>query len=118
MAKKLNGNLKIVLGICVTVLLAALASAMAFGVFQGEIKKDVTHNHEDIVGLKAVDVTQDTALNMAMRHVYEDEIETPYIQDDVAHIKVDIKALEQGVSEFAEEQRKVNTQILNKLDER
>ncbi len=55
-----NGTVwKIVIGVAVTVAIAALASVWAGGRFQGEVKKDVAHNHEEIQDMKP-DVKQNT----------------------------------------------------------
>ena len=117
MGKKLNGNTRIfvaIVALLLTVGLAALAASRDWGGFEAETKSKLSHQHEEIVGLKAVDVTQDTDLDMAMRHVYEDEIETPYIQQDVAEMKGDLAEVKKDVADIKGDV----TQILNKLDER
>ena len=125
---KTNGGTRILIAIValvVTVGLAALAASRDWGGFEAETKEKLSHQHEEIVGLQSVYVTQDADLDKAMRHVYEDEIETPYIQEDVAEIKKDVAGLKKGMYDFALEQRSVNVeqravnqQILDKLDGR
>ncbi len=57
---KANGStVRWIMGILLGVALTALASMNAMGVFQGEIKRDVVHNHEAIEAIQP-DVKQNT----------------------------------------------------------
>ena len=71
MTKGNGSTVRWILGILMGVALTALASMNAMGVFQGEIKRDVVHNHEAIQEMQP-DVKQNTE----HRHRFEEKVNT------------------------------------------
>ncbi len=57
--------------ILVTLAIAGLGTMNAMGVFQGEIKRDVVHNHEAIQ-----DMQPDVKRNTEHRHRFEEKVNT------------------------------------------
>lgn len=58
-----------IVAILVTVAIAALGTMNALGVFQGEIKRDVIHNHEAIQ-----DMQPEVKQNTEHRHRFEEKV--------------------------------------------
>lgn len=124
---KPNGNkMKWIIGLILGILglaVTALTSMNAMGVFQGEIKRDVVHNHEAIVGVKEdIKGSIIPELLRAKKHVDQSEIETPRIVEDIDELGRELgdfkREIKKDFKDFSTEQKAMNNKILDKLNER
>lgn len=102
----------ILVGLIVTVGGAALTVALTAAQFQGETKKQGSHNHEEIVGVKAniKDMIVPELLR-AKKHVDQSEIETPMILGKIEDLEDEFKG-------FREEQTAMKKEILDAVNKR
>lgn len=83
-----NGTVwKVVVGVTVSLAIAAITACVRFGVFQGEIRKDVAHNHEEIGNNKADCDLMETKVDEHEKYIDGDKVDTVYIKRDIADIK-------------------------------
>jgi len=103
-----DNGLKVVISIAALALAVGLAVQGA-GRLKGSEAEKISHNHEEIVGVKAAIKDEiKPALSRAIKHVDQEEIDTPRIKSDIAGIRTDFK-------DFTTEQRSVNKEILLRL---
>lgn len=117
-----NGNLWKIIAVLVTLGIVGLTTMNALGVFQGEIKKDVAHNHEAIMEVKIdVDLLEDgldEVTYYSIGDAKDTQILTERIDNQGKLLNERIDALREDVSDFAIEQRSVNKEILDRLPPR
>lgn len=102
-----NGTtLRWAIGMLVGLVITVGGAALTTGIFQGETKKQVSHNHEEIVGVKTniKDMIVPELLR-AKKHVDQSEIETPMILGKIEDLEDEFKG-------FRIEQRAMKSEIL------
>lgn len=117
---KPNGNrskwILVIIGILVTVALAALGSMNAMGVFQGEIKRDVVHNHEAIQGVRT-EVQEELRPAIAKINISQAECRRDIkgINEDITELESDVDALGGKIDTLRTDQNANFQKILERL---
>ena len=112
MTKGNGTTLRWSIGILVGLVVTVGGAALTAGIFQGETKKQVSHNHEEIVEVKSniKDMIVPELLR-AKTHVDQSKIETPMILGKIEDLEDEFKG-------FRTEQQKMRTDILNAVKAR
>lgn len=103
MAQQKNGTLWRVLGIIVSLVVIGAAIVTSYA----SLGKDVESNAKEITGVK--DGLKDylwPEVKLNTNHRMRDDVDTPYIKQDVAEIKTRIKAMETVQQEILREVQK------------